>query len=152
MLCLGWICYQDFKEREVFLFLFVVLGILLSTSFYWHISVLPVFLYSLLLNLILVAILVLLSYLITRAVLKKRFLNHSLGTGDILFFACVAVGFPSMTFIILFSCALLFSLLLFLALKTYRRMETVPLAGLMSLFFIAVMGLSIFNGPSLYTY
>lgn len=152
MLCLGWICYQDFKERKVFLFVFPILATLLFSIFYFQTGVPQVLYYSLLLNLMVVAILVLMSFLITRTLLKKRFLDHSLGMGDILFFACISVGFPSMTFIILFSCSLVFSLLLLLALKKQRAMDTVPLAGLMSIFFIVVFGYSLLGGPSLYIF
>lgn len=152
MLCLGWICYQDFKERKVFLFVFPILAVLLFTIFYLQTAVVQVLYYSLLLNLIVVAILVLMSFLITRTLLKKRFLDHSLGMGDILFFACIALGFPSITFIVLFSCSLIFSFFLFLAIKKQRAMDTVPLAGLMSIFFIVVIGYSLLGGPSLYVF
>ena len=153
MLCLGCISYQDFKDRRVYVFLFMALSALLFSIFYLESSVTQVFYLSIWLNLSLVGIFLLLTFLVTHFVFKKRFLNHSLGLGDILFFVCLALGFPTVTFIILFVCSLLFSLIVFLALKRIRKVETVPLAGLMASFLLVVMLYTLFMvDPSLYTF
>lgn len=71
--------------------------------------------------------------------------------GDVLFFYAFALGFPTMTFVLLFVGAIFFSLLVFLILKMGRPMETVPLAGLMGLFVMGVLVSSLFpDTPSLY--
>ncbi len=151
--CLGWIAYQDFRERQVYILLFLVLGFCWTILFYMQSAILEVYGYSILLNLVLVALFLTLSYAATRFIFKKKFLGHSIGMGDILFFLCAAVGFPSITFLVLFTCALLFSLFLFLGLKRRFRMETVPLAGCMALFFGIVIGLSgVMENVNLYSY
>ncbi len=152
MSCLGWMVYQDWKERKIFLFLFPVLGFLLFSVFYLESSIPSVLYYNVLLNLVLVGILILIAFLFTRFFTQRKFLDHSLGLGDIFFFICIAIGFPTITFSILLSCSLLFSLLVFMAIKTKLEMKTVPLAGLMAFFFMLIVGSTlIFGEPSLYT-
>ncbi|MEN1784423.1 MAG: hypothetical protein AAGF77_04710 [Bacteroidota bacterium] len=152
MLCLGGIALQDFKERQVYGFLFPVLAIILG---YAHVLVGPSWAVTALqmaLNMLLVTLVVTIAYGYTKFLKKQAFLNHSLGLGDILFFGAMAVGFPSTVFLVLFTGALLFSLLVFWALRAHFKDGTIPLAGLMGLFLIAVLGVSLlFKQPLLYT-
>lgn len=144
------ICYQDFKERMVHWFLFPLLGIALTLIFYKQTEH-SFFLISLVTNVILITLIIGILYVYSRIIVKKRFINHSVGLGDILFFYALSVGFPPMTFIILFVCSLIFSLLTFLFLKKGMKLKTVPLAGLMSLFLIMVLlSDSFFEIASLY--
>ena len=151
IICLLVICYQDFTARLVYWFLFPLIGIILGTLHYMSVTN-TFFIYSVLANIMLVCSILLMLYLVARYFLKKQFLNHSLGLGDILFFFALAVGFPTITFMILFVYSIFFSLLLFLVLKRNLKFKTVPLAGIMSMFFIMVFSTSLFYDiPILYS-
>jgi len=124
---------QDIKERQVFWFLFPTLGICAGVLFYKNVFpelVLP----TLLANFCLVLFLILVVYLYSRYKLKVT-LKDTFGLGDILFFIAITFSFSSISFIILFVFALIFSLILHLFLNNRSKFNTVPLAGYMSLFF-----------------
>ncbi len=153
MFLLGAICLQDFRERKVYWFLFPFLGMVLCTIYYGVAVDSIVFLLNIALNMIFMVVVVLLIFLYAKIIAKQKFVNHSLGLGDMLFFVAIALGFPTVTFLILFVNALLFSLLGFLVLKGRLHQPTVPLAGFMSVFFIVLLGYSLFfKTPSLYVY
>nr|WP_299338462.1 general secretion pathway protein [Allomuricauda sp.] len=153
MLCLVGISIQDFRDRLVYWILFPVLGILLVTVHSLcspHIWVLGL---NVLMNLLLIAAVLLLTYLYSKIFRKEPFVDHSLGLGDILFFVAMALGFPTVTFLVLFVCSLLFSLLSFMTFKERFKNPTVPLAGLMGVFLILVLGYSVFvDEPDLYAF
>ena len=136
MLCLGWMFLQDIKERKVYWFLFPILAFILLAIYYLIIPIWQVVISNIALNLSIVSLVVVTAYFYTRLVRKKKFLNHSLGAGDVLLFMAFALGFPSITFIILLAFSLVFSLVLFLILKSSLKDQTVPLAGLISLFLV----------------
>lgn len=134
---LGIIFYQDIKFREVYWFLFPIIGILMSLIFI-KATILNYFLLNIYFNIALVSFIVFILFLCSKIVFKKKFLNHSFGLGDLLFFFSFSLGFPSVTFIILFTFSILFSLLMHLILKSQKQIKTVPLAGFMSAFLIFV--------------
>lgn len=151
--CLGFIVWQDFKERKVFWFLFPIAMVLFGVVHFRNIREPSIFFDYLSLNALLVTLIIVLLYGYSRFIAKNKFLNHSLGLGDILFFYAFAAGFPTLTFIFLFTNAVLFSLLSFLVLKKKFRLQTVPLAGFMGLFLVFMMCFEIiFKSPSLYAY
>lgn len=150
IVCCGIICYQDFKERAVFWFLFPLLAISLCTLQIMHIST-PFFYVSIVTNIALITLILVLLYLYARFILKEDFIDHSLGLGDVLFFYALGIGFPPISFSLLFASSILFSLLVYLVLKKKLNVKTVPLAGFMALYLIFVIVYSIFfNSPSLY--
>ncbi len=152
-MCLTAITYQDFKERKVFWFLFPLAMLLFGLLYYVQVTGMSVFLYQILTNIFLVTSIWTILFLYTHFITKKKFLNHSLGLGDILFFYTLGLGFPTLTFIVLFVGSTLFSLLVFLIIKRNLNHKTVPLAGLMGLFIIFVLLYSfIFKYPPLYGY
>ena len=95
------ITYQDLKEREVSVFLFVVVGLLLG---YFHFieSTTEVFLISIALNICIVLIILLILFLYSKIKLKMK-LSQTFGIGDAIFFSVLAIGFPTATFLVLFS-------------------------------------------------
>ncbi|WP_411032042.1 hypothetical protein [Spongiimicrobium sp. 3-5] len=146
----GAIALQDFKERAVMAFLFPTVGILLAINYLYN-ATWNVYLLFVGINVLLVSLILFLLYLYTKWVIRKPFLNVSFGLGDLFFFYALALGFPTVTFILLFVGALLFSLLVLLFAKMNNNMDTVPLAGLMGLFLMGILILSFFpNVPSLY--
>ena len=147
---LSYIVFQDLKERTVYWFLFPILGLLLATLFY--VKAQPAVFYTYVLsNILIVTFILLVLFLYTRIVRGKKFLNHSFGMGDVLFFYAFALGFPIVTFIILLAFSILFSLLCFYMFKNKMKYDTVPLAGLQSGFLILVFLYSFcVASPSLY--
>jgi len=125
---------QDYKERQVYWFLFPIIGILGGILFYQN-TLPELFLVSIKINLLFLAAMTLIIYLYAKFKLKTKFLN-TLGLGDLLLFLAISVSFSTLSFIVLFISALIFSLVLHLALNESQKTVTVPLAGYMSLFFL----------------
>tara|TARA_Y100001933_G_scaffold262577_2_gene320536 strand:- start:10233 stop:10715 length:483 start_codon:yes stop_codon:yes gene_type:complete len=150
MVSLGWIAHQDFKERSVLWILFPLVGIFLAILNIQKVTFLYFFFYSSL-NVLIVSTMLLLVWLYTRQLMKQKFLNHAFGLGDVLFLCAFAMGFPTVTFIILLVFSLLFSLIVCSVLKLFFELDTVPLAGLMGVFLIVTLLLSFHpDFPSLY--
>ena len=125
---------QDYKARQVYWFLFPVLGLAGGTLFYHH-SQPEVFRISVLVNIFMVSLVMFVIYLYAKIKLKSG-LFSVIGSGDLWFFLALAVSFSNLAFIILFAGSLLFSLVLHLVLTKKQKHLTVPLAGYMSLFMI----------------
>ena len=148
--CCILIAGQDFRERAVYWFLFPLLAVILGALHYAHATP-SFFCYAAVTNMVLTTLIIGVLYLFAKYIIEREFMNHSMGLGDILFFYAISLGFPSITFIVLFASSVLFSLISFIILNKNRNMETVPLAGLMSIFFIVVLTYSLFfESPSLY--
>ncbi len=127
------IIYQDFKERKVFLWLLIAIICFLGILHIYASSLQP-FLWSISMNIIIVFIIMLVLFLYSKFKLKQS-LKYTFGLGDFLFFLAIAVGLPTLSFIVLFSFSLFFSLVVYLFLKSRLKHDTVPLAGLQALFF-----------------
>ncbi|MDC6390956.1 general secretion pathway protein [Maribacter sp. PR1] len=143
---------QDLKDREVWWFLFPTVGLLMGGI---HVmSTYMVMTYShILMNLVLITAILLILWGYTRFITKSRFLNVSFGLGDLLFFYAFALGFPTVTFIVLFVASILVSLTWSLIYLKKNSKKTIPLAGLMSSFLILVYTLSLFTySPALFTF
>ena len=130
------IAMQDIKERKVAVWLFVVSGLLLGIL---HIKEVYIdqFLLTTFINICIELILITVLFLYAKIVLKTAF-KQAFGLGDFFFFILLAIGFPTATFLVLFSFSLVFSLALFLILKKNSKFLTVPLAGLQALFLCLV--------------
>ena len=133
LLCLVGIIYQDFKERIVYLWLLLITTCLFGFLFYRQ-SLFAYFLINVSLNIGVLLVIVLILFLYAKFKLQKA-LNDTFGIGDAIFFLAIALGFPSATFIVLFSFSLFFSLVVYLLLRNKLKHKTVPLAGLQALFF-----------------
>lgn len=135
------ITVQDFKQRSVYAFLFLLTGIIVG---YFHWLKVPslIFWMTLLINLSSVVFLLGVLKLYATFKLQMNF-KDTFGLGDALFFLVLAIGFPTATFLVLFSFSTLFSLVLFLFLKRRLNASTVPLAGMQALFLSCVWMLSI---------
>ncbi|RTY83029.1 general secretion pathway protein [Flavobacterium sp. LS1P28] len=143
---------QDYKEREVFWFLYPSVGILAFFLQMEYVHILTALL-NISLNLLFVSFLLIVCYTYTRFKLQRSFLKEVFGLGDVLFFIFIAFSFSIISFQILFVFALVFSLLLHLILQFKKTEKTVPLAGYMSLFFGVVYSISFFcDSNFLYAY
>lgn len=133
----GAILYQDVKERLVYWFLFPIMA--LSIGWLFYSNTLPeLFVASIIANLMFVSALLLVVFLYSKIKLKMKF-NQVIGLGDILFFLTICFSFSTLSFLVVFISALIFSLILHLSVK--NKKQSVPLAGYMSLFFgLAYLG------------
>lgn len=127
------IFYQDNKEQLVDVYLYFLVAILGGLLHYFNNSTFQVMLIEIAINSIVVSLILIISYFVSKIFLKKKFLNHSFGIGDLFLFFALCFLFPSKTFILFFVFSLFFSLLVHLFLN--KKNTTVPLAGYMSLFF-----------------
>lgn len=125
---------QDIKERQVYWFLFPIIGFLSGILFYK--KTLPeLFFSSVITNMIFIFILIFVIFLYTKFKLNTKVLD-TIGLGDLALFFVLSVSFSSISFISIFISALIFSLILHLFLVKTQNAVTVPLAGYMSLFFL----------------
>ncbi len=128
--------FQDLKHRLVDWYLFPVIGMFGSVLLLQTIGT-EEYLFYVFINILLVSLILFLLYIYARFKMKKPLLNHSLGLGDILLFYGMALCFPTLSFLIFFIFSIFFSLLIsiYLKYKNPNDYKTVPLAGLMALFF-----------------
>jgi len=151
MLCLWTIVYQDIKERSVYLWILIATMLLIGFLHYQH-SLSGLFLSSILLNIAIVLTIIFILFLYAKFKIKLA-LQDTFGFGDLLFFLTIAIGFPTITFVVLFSFSLFFSLILFLVVKKKLKHKTVPLAGLQALFFSLIFLLNwAFNFINIYQF
>ena len=150
LLSLLFIFYQDLKDRKVYVFLFPLFGVLGSYLFFFN-SGFAYYLLSICINLGIVIIVVLLTYLFAKWVLQKKYFKEAMGLGDILFFIAFAFCFPTIAFLNFFVFSILFTFVLHLALSKLLKDKNrnVPLAGYMSLF---LMGIYLVNWLGFYEY
>lgn len=145
------ICLQDFKERAVYIWWFLVVGILLGGLHYQHVYY-QQFITTCLINGSLVTLVVLILYAYARFGLKIPF-KDSIGLGDLCFFGVFALAFPTATFLVLFSHSILFSFCIHLLTQKHQQQKTVPLAGFQALFISLVLVLDhTLDFVNLYTY
>ncbi|MEX0275118.1 MAG: hypothetical protein AB3N16_12145 [Flavobacteriaceae bacterium] len=146
------IAVQDIKDRMVYWVLFPITGILLGSLYLQH-SSLPNFVLNVSTHLLLVAVIIALLWVYTKFLRKQEFLNASFGFGDVLCLIAFALGFPTVTFIVLLASGLCFSVLAFIVLNYFVNAITVPLAGFICLFLIGILLLSNFSAyVSLYAF
>lgn len=145
------IIYQDFKDRKVSLVLFVMAFLLGGYLHFKNVNT-EMFLYAFLVNIVFILMLSLILALYSKIKMKKSLLN-TIGLGDILFFFILAISFPTITFLVLFSISLIFSLVVFLAIKSQLKKKTVPLAGFQALFLSLILILNeLFKFVNLYAF
>jgi hypothetical protein len=128
------IFYQDIKERSVYWFLFPIVACTAGYLYYIN-TFFDLFWRTTVVNLGIIALIFLVLQTYTKFKLKTD-LKEVFGLGDALLFIGLCVAFPIASFIIFFVFSLFFSLILHFVLK--NKIESVPLAGYMSVFFIAV--------------
>lgn len=135
------VCYQDFKERAVFLISMVVLLFTGAGIHYMKSTEVVIFFYTVAVNFVVVIILTLILFAYSKFKLKKK-ISETIGVGDLLFFIVLAVSFSTVSFLIIFSFSLFFSLILFLLLKPILKKDNIPLAGLQALFLVLFLAVN----------
>lgn len=141
--------YQDIKAREVSIGLYVISVGLLGFLHIESVNLIQFFT-AIAMNVLMTLLIVFVLSIYSNKVLKTPFKN-SFGLGDLFFFLILAIAFPTVTFLVLFSFSLLFSLLLFLLIKKNMKIKTVPLAGFQALFTCFILATNWFyNHTNLY--
>ena len=127
------VLFQDVKERQVYWFLFPIIGLCAAILLYHNIFS-QLFFTTILVNLTFVITLIGVVFLYSKLKLRTS-ISKTFGLGDGLLFLALVFSFSSISFIILFVFGLIFSLTLHIVLKNRSAHQTVPLAGYLSLFF-----------------
>ncbi len=142
--------YQDFKERKVYWFLFLIIGVTCGILHYTS-TLSELFFTSVLMNLAFIVLLLLVVFLYSKFKLGVNF-KDTFGLGDTLLFIALSLTFSTVSFIIVLIFSLIFALVIHLSLKSKSKFSTVPLAGYISLFF-AITYVAYWTGfiSSLYT-
>ncbi len=135
-----WIAWQDFRDREISVLAFFLLGLaglgfqLGESSSRWWMNALV--------NLILIFILVGGSYGYAKLRRKGDFFDRQLGWGDVVMFVCLGLWFPPLVFIAFFTLSTLITLffaLAYLQLSSAQKTLPIPLAGAMALGFVCAL-------------
>ncbi len=133
LLTFFYILLEDYRERQVYWFIFLIVGLLCSFLYYTN-TIKELFAVTVLMNLIFICVQFLVVFLYSKFKLKVKF-NEAFGVGDVLFFIAMAFTFSTISFLVVFIFSLIFSISLHLVLNKKSKFSTVPLAGYMSLFF-----------------
>ncbi|RXP46187.1 hypothetical protein EC396_14350 [Lutibacter sp. HS1-25] len=146
---LATINYQDFKERKVYVGLFLLAFCMLTFLHYSEVNTIQ-FYTAIAINGSIVLSIMGVLYLYSKWVLKLEF-KEAIGVGDFFFFAIIACAFPTGSFLVIFSSSLIGALCLFMIVKNKLKDKTIPLAGLQALFLgLLLITNWIFNFTNLY--
>jgi len=135
---LSLVCYEDFKYQAVTAWYFLVIASIGGYLFLDTTPVVVVYLCQIFVNVALVGMVLMVLYTYSWYKIKRPFFSEVFGIGDVLFFIFLAVSFPVISFLVIFSLATFFSLILSKVLPRLRKQKTVPLAGLMAVFVLVV--------------
>ncbi|MGK4568996.1 hypothetical protein [Flavobacterium sp. 3HN19-14] len=142
LLCLSVVFVQDYKNRMIHLTLPILI---FALSLLMAAGLDEIFLKIIVnISFFLIIVSVLTLYMSIKA---GRFLNpfrNYFGFGDLLFFIAVTPLFRLNGFIIYFTMAMLFAIVLQLALKRMMKHDTVPLAGFASVLLILLIAEHVF--------
>jgi Flp pilus assembly protein protease CpaA len=144
---LVFIAYQDHKSRSVNWVFFPLLAIVGFLSGVIETGSPALLFKFLLINLsfLLTQFVVLKLYFTFRSKKNARLIDNKLGSGDILFLVAASFFFSPANFIVFYLLSLFFTLIVYVAYSTYKRinLNSIPLAGLQSIFFICCIFISL---------
>ena len=137
LLCTAFIrvAFEDLKDRYVYWIWFPIIGVSSGYLLYQNVPQ-SLFFETLLYNLGFISVLIGIIYIYATYKLKMK-RSKTFGLGDGLLFIALTFSFPFRSFLVVFVFGLVFSLLLHVILKK-SKIEFVPLAGYMSLFFLLI--------------
>jgi hypothetical protein len=137
IIILGILFYQDIKERRVSLLLLII-GLMTGGTLNFLSQPNIVFLSNTAINIIFIGLVFGLLWGYAKLKMKKQ-IFEVFGKGDLFIFLLLAVSLPILSFLMVFIFSILFALIVFLILKSRLKEDTVPLAGLQSLFLLLVL-------------
>lgn len=148
--CLFCIFFQDVKDRRVSVLLLAMNCLTLGTLHYLNGNK-QMLLSHTLINIGILSPMALVIYAYVKLFLKTP-IQESIGLGDLFWVLALAVGFPTVSFIVLLSFSFMFALGLHFILKKNHKNPLVPLAGYQSLFLMLILVANkLFFVPNLYT-
>lgn len=135
----AWICVQDFKERKVYLFCYLLLAMCVLAVQQTHCGFGELFLENLMIN----SCILFIQFAIIAVYFKwVRGMQSTavIGVGDILFYFCLTPFMSVPTFIMFNIASLLVVIILFIFLRKQLKMlkDSIPLAGIQSACLIVV--------------
>lgn len=141
------IAFQDFKDRMISVYLLVLLGLSLAGGFLIF-NMNETNLFLVLSNILFLTGQFLLLYIYFKHIRKyqRSFFDEIIGWGDVIMLMCMAIAFPLPQLVL---CLFLSSVsgLVFIALGTKKtKTITVPLAGIMGIFYITNLVLFYLTG------
>ena len=143
------ITIQDFLERKVFISFFIISCSIMGIIHFKE-STVNLFVSTTVINTAIIIAIVMVLFIYSKFVLKKDF-SSTFGLGDFIFFLMLAVGFPTVTFLVIFSFSLFFSATIYFFIKNQLKHKTVPLAGLQAIFVGIIIVINwVFNLKNLY--
>ena len=143
------ICYQDFKERQVYLGLLIITGVFMGFLHFKN-SDPTVYFWNVIMNITVILIIYTVLFFYSLWKLKKS-ISQTFGLGDLLFFIVLAIGFSTAAFLVLFTLSLIFSLVFYIFIKSNLKIKTVPLAGLQAVFIVFIYAINwVFQLTNLY--
>jgi hypothetical protein len=143
---------QDYKDREVSLWLFCTLGALSILKLYFN-AISDIYI-DVIFNLGLLTVQMLLLYLYFN-ILRKKDVRGMIGLGDILFFIIIAFSF-SLVYFLLFQIFSFLIALIFSAISRIRSQKLIPLAGIQAFCLSVIvliemsLGINFYDNMSIY--
>lgn len=136
------VIYQDFKNREVSIAAFV--GVFLPLCYVTYPGNIAYWTFNTCANIVFVALQLLVSFLFISVRRKEvtNIVNTAIGMGDILMLIILALSFSLPAFMLLTLVSFIVSMLQFMVGRILKwQRSTVPLAGVMAMVLVAMLGL-----------
>jgi len=138
---------QDFIQHKIYAFVIPCIAVSGSVLLYFRYGLVLTVFYSLL-NLFFLALSLLIMYGVAKYK-KQPFINHSMGSGDILMLAAVGVSFSTSWFLVLWLVSSLASLGIHLL---FVKSKVIPYAGYLGISMAFLLLLDQFFAPSIMEY
>lgn len=134
------IAYQDFKERAISLWVFIVLFLLKSVFYVFKLTTFDEI--ALAINLCYLGILFLMVFLYFFLRYKKDSINrikNSIGSGDIVILVYLAFALPSLFFMVFIQLGIVLSLLTHLVIRFFGNQKLIPFAGYLAIIYAVTL-------------
>ena len=142
--------YQDWKYRAVHWFIFPILAVDALLIFFlreWDLQIL-----GLNLTFVITVVTLLFIYISVRERKWTNIFERHLGIGDVLFFLAVTPLFSSQNYILFFITGMMVSGLAHGILSLLKKRESIPLAGYLSVYVIALEAVRVIFDKDLFHY
>lgn len=138
IILLLWVVYQDFKSRQVHVFLLIALfGVTILINYLTkNLNYIEIVKIAGFIALNIIGLVIYFS-IKSRAIINP--IDKFLGLGDIIYLVSIAPLFTLNKFIIYFIMGLLFSLIVHVLFKKFFNDKTIPLAGYLSIYLIGLI-------------
>ncbi len=148
ILLLALACYQDWKYRAIYWFVFPLIAIVALLIFFmqqpdWNVLGLNLIFVSTVISLLFV-------YVSVKAKRWTNIFENHFGLGDVLFFLAITPLFSASNYVLFFITGMIFSAALHGLVSLRKAGKTIPLAGYLSVYLIALKGFCWFTGSDIF--